>query len=186
MKALFYLTLICLFCIVTSARAQTEKKLPGWLDKFVLEASAVPVSWSDIDPYNITWYNFALGYTLGSRFELTYNRDLMNVFRNDNFVIGYQKLRSLGLAGNYRFYTITRPGFFNGVSFSARLKTGFTMSIKEKEQQSVFYDISGRIYPNKKCFLAAGFNQDFEGMWYTAYHSPDRANTVYLSFGLSL
>jgi hypothetical protein len=173
--------------LYSSARSQTQfgKSLPRWLDKMVFEVSAVPVSYSDAQPYNLTWLNFALGYTLGSGFELTYNRDLMNVYRSDHFLIGYQRLRSLGLAGNYRFHTCQKPGFFNGFSFSARLKAGITVSPEEKEQQSIFYDISARIYPQKNYFLAVGFNQDREGIWYLGYNNNDLCNTLYASFGLS-
>ncbi len=185
MKAHFYMVIVCAICLTGPARAQSRKSLPRWLDRVVVEASAIPVSWSDLEPYNITWYNFAVGYALGPRFELSYNRDLLNVFRDDDYFEHNRKLRSLGLAGNYRFYTITRPGYFNGISFSARLKAGITISIKEKEQQSFFYDISGRIYPHKNYFLAAGFNQDVEGDWYFFIKPSGRLNTFYLSFGLS-
>jgi hypothetical protein len=164
-----------------------DHKVALVFNKLVLDVGATPVSWSDVSMYDFYFYNFAIGYQFGKRFDLRLHRDLVHVVTTwDNSWDYYnlERLRSLGVGVNYRVQPEKWQGIMKGVSYSLALKAGFTISKEYKEQQSIFYDISARIYPLKYCYFATGFNHDLFSDQRIFHQNKQHIQTFYFSFGL--
>lgn len=164
-----------------------DHKVALVFNKLVLDVGATPVSWSDASKYDFFFYNFAIGYQFGKRFDLRLHRDIVHIVETyDPYWIGYnfERLYSLALGANYRVQPDRWQGIMRGVSYSVAMKAGVTVSQEENEQQSLFYDISARIYPVKNCYFATGFNHDLFGDRMFWVNGNQHIKTFYFSFGL--
>jgi hypothetical protein len=182
---------IGLFFLILSftgvSQSTGDQKDSRLFQRLVIDIGAAPVTFSDPTQYDCFFYNFAIGYQFGKHFDLRIHRDLIHVFDRD--YLGYPspcvRLFTLSLGGNYRWYSQKTQGIFKGVSYSVALKAGATITQIWKEQQSIFYDISARIYPVKNGYIATGFNHDLFSDWIRwGYPNRQHIETFYFSFGL--
>ncbi len=164
-----------------------DQKVARIFNRLVIDLGAAPVTFTDVEEYDLYFYHFAIGYQFGKHFDLKLHRDLIHVVRPlDRFfgVNNFTRNFALGVGGNYRWKPEKWQGIMQGVGYSVAVKAGATFSCDAREQQSIFYDLSARIYPVKYCYLAAGFNHDLfsERLW-ADYHKK-HIQSFYFSFGL--
>lgn len=182
----FFIGLMFLILSLTGVSQSTgDQKAARIFHRLVIDIGAAPVTFSDPNYYHWFSYNFAIGYQFGEHFDLRIHRDLIHVFDTRDFFvypIPCERLFTLGIGGNYRWYAQKPQGIFKGVSYSLALKAGATIFQVWNEQQSIFYDISARFYPVKNGYVATGFNHDLfmsRFAW-----GQNHMGTFYFSFGL--
>jgi hypothetical protein len=157
--------------------------------RLVIDIGATPVSFSNPSRVDQYFYNFAIGYQFKNNLELKFHWDLIQAFQTVsmgawNDFTTFDRLFAMGVGGNYRWYSQKTQGLFNGVSYSVALKAGATFSQDYREQQSIYYDISARLYPKKNVYFATGFNHDLFTMRSFLPSNKEHVETFYFSFGL--
>jgi len=190
MKNFCFGLLFLILSLSGAAQPDIDRPAARVFQRLVIDIGAAPVAFSNPGRFEHYFYNFAIGYQFRNHFALKFHYDLIHAMETvDNPPWGgsftsFERMFAMGIGGNYRFYPQKPQGLFKGVSYSAALKAGATFSHDYSEQQSVFYDVSVRIYPKKNFYFAAGFNHDLftdRMRW-----SPDKEHlqTFYFSFGL--
>jgi hypothetical protein len=178
---------LLMFINLLHAQSEITPKKCLITDRIVLEAAALPISLGTKADNSMTGFLFALGYKVNPKldFRLHYDHYQFRYAGNQSFDEFNLRLFGLSLEGYYQAFQCKRSEteLFNGLGFAGRF--GFTATFDEKEQQTLFMDLSARLKLGDYSFISCGFNQHF-GSLIPSSIEDENPGFLYLGFGINL
>lgn len=183
MKRIIWIVVSTLIVGTINAQDKDVNDQIKLFQKLVLDVGATPLSASFGDNPQLTSYNFAIGYQIIERLDVRLNLDVLNNFEKNSEVNSssyyYERLlgMSLGLScialkgKSDTFFKNTRLGFVG--------KFGAGISPESSEQESLFFDISARVYLGKIPYIGLGINHQI-----TDIFNGSDFTSLYFTFGI--